>query len=454
MTNKHIALALSGTLVLAACDFDVPDLNRPALDQLNTNPTPALIAALATGLVAGSRADIAERIGYVSELGILGRESLVLSGSDDRFVTEMLNGASLDPSTPNFGGNFWLAEYQNIKNANLLLGALDKVAELTVPQRESVRGFAKTMKALDLLKVINTHDTNGAVLDADLPIGQLAPFVDKATVLARISQLLDEASVHLAAASPAFPFPLGNGFINFNTPAQFLLVNRALAARVFVYRNLFASALTALAASFIDPATPGGTPASGTSLAPFPGTGVFHAFGNGSGDSQNALNTTDIFVHQSIISGAELKADGTLDNRVLAKTVAVTPLTLYGETGSNGFIIGLDGAHHPQRGADPPAGRGEHRPRPRGDRRRQHRAGKGGHQLHPPNLGRARAEARQWPTAGQHPRRVAQAKGLLAALRGRPPLDRRAPLRPAGNASDRSAQHPPARDAEFPHSDT
>jgi hypothetical protein len=339
MTNKHIALALSGTLVLAACDFDVPDLNRPALDQLNTNPTPALIAALATGLVAGSRADIAERIGYVSELGILGRESLVLSGSDDRFVTEMLNGASLDPSTPNFGGNFWLAEYQNIKNANLLLGALDKVAELTVPQRESVRGFAKTMKALDLLKVINTHDTNGAVLDPDLPIGQLAPFVDKATVLARISQLLDEASVHLAAASPAFPFPLGNGFINFNTPAQFLLVNRALAARVFVYRNLFASALTALAASFIDPATPGGTPASGTSLAPFPGTGVFHAFGNGSGDSQNALNTTDIFVHQSIISGAELKADGTLDNRVLAKTVAVTPLTLYGETGSNGFIM-------------------------------------------------------------------------------------------------------------------
>src|SRR5258708_36238211 len=101
MTNKHIALALSGTLVLAACDFDVPDLNRPALDQLNTNPTPALIAALATGLVAGSRADIAERIGYVSELGILGREPLVLSGSADRLVPEMLHRRSTHPSTPN-----------------------------------------------------------------------------------------------------------------------------------------------------------------------------------------------------------------------------------------------------------------------------------------------------------------------------------------------------------------
>src|SRR5258708_6172988 len=131
MTNKHIALALSGTLVLAACDFDVHDLNRPALDTVNSNPTPALIAALATGLVAGERADIASRIGYVSELGILGRESLVLSGSDDRFVTEMLNGVSLDPSTPNFGGNFWVAEYANIRNANLLIDALPKVVGLT-----------------------------------------------------------------------------------------------------------------------------------------------------------------------------------------------------------------------------------------------------------------------------------------------------------------------------------
>ncbi len=98
MTNKHIALALCGILVLAACDFDVGDLNRPALDTVNTSPTPALIAALATGLVAGSRSDIAQRIGYVSELGILGRESYVFSGSDNRFVTELLIAPSLDPS--------------------------------------------------------------------------------------------------------------------------------------------------------------------------------------------------------------------------------------------------------------------------------------------------------------------------------------------------------------------
>jgi hypothetical protein len=120
-----------------------------------------------------------------------------------------------------------------------------------------------------------------------------------------------------------------------------------------VYRGQFAAALTALAASFIDPATPGGTPASATSLAPWPGTGVFHAYGNGSGDSQNSLNTTDIFAHPSIVTDAEqlatppaacsgLTGDAAfakacLDNRVKAKVVAVTPVPLYNLTSGYGF---------------------------------------------------------------------------------------------------------------------
>src|SRR5205807_262293 len=63
MTTRHVALALIGTLLLAACNFDVGDLNRPGLNQVLAAPTPAAVAALATGLVAGERADIASRIG-------------------------------------------------------------------------------------------------------------------------------------------------------------------------------------------------------------------------------------------------------------------------------------------------------------------------------------------------------------------------------------------------------
>ena len=335
MTIQRLATALSLVLLLPACDFDVPDLNRPALDQILANPTPAAVESAATGLVAGARADIAERIGYVSELGILGRESYVLSGSDDRFVTELLAGASLDPGTPSFGGNFWIAPYANIRNANLVLDALPKVATgLTDAEKQSVVGFAKTMMALDFLKVINTRDVNGAAIDVDLQIGQLAPLVSKAEVFARIASLLEDGKTSLLAASPAFPFPLGNGFSNFAVPADFLKFNRALAARVAVYRGQHAAALAALGESFLDTTAP-------LSL------GAYHSFGIGSGDLQNDLNTSDILVHPSIVTDAEPLSPpvagcadlACLDNRVQNKVTPVPPVTLYGITSGYTFKV-------------------------------------------------------------------------------------------------------------------
>src|SRR2546428_5702321 len=118
MTRLRIAALLS-CLPLAACEFDVPDLNRPSLDQILSNPNPSAVDQAATGLLAGARADITQRIGYVSELGILGREALVLTGSADRFVTLLLNNPSLDGTTPNSGGNFWAAPYANLPNSTL-----------------------------------------------------------------------------------------------------------------------------------------------------------------------------------------------------------------------------------------------------------------------------------------------------------------------------------------------
>ena len=325
-TTTRLAAALSLGLLLHACTFDVPDLNRPALDQILANPTPEAVQSAATGLVAGSRADMAERIGYVSELGILGRESYVLTGSEDRFVSELLAGKSLDPGTPNFGGNFWTVPYANIRNANLVLDALPKVSGFTDPEKQSIRGFAKTMMALDLLKVINTRDVNGGAIDVDLPIGQLAPLVGKDAVFARIASLLDEAKANLIAASPAFPFPLGNGFSSFPAPADYLKFNRALAARVAVYRGQFAPALAALSESFLD---------QNASLA----LGAYHSFGLGSGDVQNDLNTSEILVHPSVFNDAEKKPNGDPDDRVTAKIVAVTPVSLFGLTSGYTFKL-------------------------------------------------------------------------------------------------------------------
>src|SRR6266542_734185 len=184
---------LLGLVAAGGCkDLDVPNLNSPALDDLLNNPTRSKIALASTGLLIGTRAGIAAQNGYVSLLGILGRESYNFDPADPRFVTEMLLGP-LDGGSPAFGGNLWANPYRNILNANVLLVATDRVPAVSDPEKEAVRGFAKTIQAFDYLKVISTRDANGGaiVIGIDLTAPP-APIATKAAVFAHIGQLLDE----------------------------------------------------------------------------------------------------------------------------------------------------------------------------------------------------------------------------------------------------------------------
>ena len=330
MNPRTFTAILLSVVLLAGCESDVGDLNNPQLGDLQSNPTAAVAASVATGLLVGTRKYIAPRNGYVSLLGVLGRESYDLDNGDPRFVTELLFATNLDPGTPAIGGNLWTQPYANIRNANILLAALPKVPVLTLSDadKEATRGFAKTIQSLDFLQVINTRDTNGAPIQVDLPVGQLAPIVSKAEVFARIAELLDEAQTHLGAAGAKFPFPLSRGFTGFDTPATFLKFNRALKARVEVYRGNFASALTALQASFLDDG-----PASDLKL------GVYHSFSTASGDITNGLDDPLIYAHPSIKTDAEEKSPGVLDDRYTSKIKTVTPKTLQGVTSDLAFTI-------------------------------------------------------------------------------------------------------------------
>ena len=330
MNPRTFTAILLSIVLLAGCESDVGDLNNPQLGDLQSNPTAAAAASVATGLLVGTRKYIAPRNGYVSLLGVLGRESYDLDNGDPRFVTELLFATNLDPGTPAIGGNLWTQPYANIRNANILLAALPKVPVLTLSDadKEATRGFAKTIQSLDFLQVINTRDTNGAPIQVDLPVGQLAPIVSKAEVFARIAELLDEAQTHLGAAGAKFPFPLSRGFTGFDTPATFLKFNRALKARVEVYRGDFASALTALQASFLDDG-----PASDLKL------GVYHSFSTASGDITNGLDDPLIYAHPSIKTDAEEKSPGVLDDRYTSKIKTVTPKTLQGVTSDLAFTI-------------------------------------------------------------------------------------------------------------------
>ncbi len=336
-TRNHVRMprvAVLAALVtgsgLAACgSLDVPDLNDPGLDEFQNNPTPSSIAAAATGMLVEARTDIGATNGYVSHLGILGRESYNFDGSDPRFITEMLEG-SLNPGNRVYGGNFWENPYKNIRNGNILLKAIDAVVGLEDAQKEAARGFTKTIMATQYLEVINTHDTNGGVIQVSTDLRALDPILGKDAIFAEIERLLDEAKTHLLAGGMAFPFSLGSGYAGFDTPATFLQANRALKARVDVYTGDNAGALVALGESFL----------SADVMAPNLDRGIFHAYGIGPGDQINPLNDPNLFVHPSVRAGAEMQANGGVDLRVARKVVVLEESqTVRGLTSNEAFTL-------------------------------------------------------------------------------------------------------------------
>lgn len=298
----------AGLIALPGCSdntFEIGNLNNPDLGGLQNSPTVTGVVSAVQGLQIGSRAGISGQAGYVAHLGVLGRESYTLDNSDPRFVDQMLAG-DLNPGDGAFGGSNWTLRYQNIRLGNIILNALDNssLTGFSNAELEAIRGFTKTIQALDLLLVINTRDTNGAVVDVNVPIGDLpGPIVGKAAVFDAIVSLLDNAQTNLQAGGDEFPFTLTSGFAGFATPVTFLQFNRALRARVAGYRGDYAGALTALSNSFIDTGAP-------------LDRGVYWVFGTSGGDTQNGIAASpNIFANPAIANDAQ-----TNDARFLAKT--------------------------------------------------------------------------------------------------------------------------------------
>jgi len=306
-----LALAVMHT---SACDLSVSDLNNPGLSELETNPTRALVNSAATGLIVGHRAGVAPANGYIVQLGILGREAYNFDGADPRYIGELLAG-TLQRSSP-FGGAFWNPPYANIRQANIVIAATDKVVDFSDAEKSAVKGFAHTMMALDLLRVIVTRDTNGAIIDTNKsfdPDVEIGPFVDKATTLARIAELLDLAKTELLAGGTTFPFPLTAGFTGFTSPANFLKVNRAYRARAALYAGDSAGVLTALGESFINAAA---TTTAALDVGP---TLVYSA---NTGDAVSGLTNPNIFAHPKLKTDAQMNG-AAIDDRFTRKITTV-----------------------------------------------------------------------------------------------------------------------------------
>jgi hypothetical protein len=331
-TYRYLA-ALLAVVGLSACQtLTVPAFNNPGIGELTETPTRSLVIAATQGIFIDARTNLASgRASYIPQLGIIGRESYNFDASDPRFVTEMLIGP-LDGGTPAFGGNHWFPRYQELRDEFNVLNATDALldTEMSPAEKAGIRGFTKTMQALNLLLLVNTRDENGIAVTVNPdPIGEPPPIVSKSETFNEIVRLLDEAQSDLGGAGSSFAFQMPSGFASANTPTTFIEFNRGLRARVDVYMQNYGAALTNLAASFLD---------TGGSL----GTGVYYNYGVGAGEVANALfDQSDVLlVHPSFETDAQLQGGGEPDQRFLDKTLRLgTPV---GDQAGVGIFSDLD----------------------------------------------------------------------------------------------------------------
>ncbi|MFQ6115553.1 MAG: hypothetical protein ACE5NG_15950 [bacterium] len=289
-TTIAIRLAVLGlllsVLVFFGCEtLDFTNPNAPALDS-------ASLQTLVTGVETDMRTELDI---YILATMTLGREGYFFEPADPRFTGELLFGP-IDP------GGFlserpWSNRYRVVAICSELL---NRAAELSGATQAGVEAYARTMRAYNLLMVLNyvDEDAQGRSIrlnfDGDLSV----PFASKQEAFDFIENELNNANTLLSSAGSSFPFDLSAGFAGFDTPAGFAQFNRALAARVAVYRGKFNEALTALQASFLDP---------GGDL----NLGVFHIYSTTAGDVLNPIFEvpTAAFVklhaHQSFETDAE-----------------------------------------------------------------------------------------------------------------------------------------------------
>ena len=90
-------------------------------------------------------------ISEITQFSYLGREGLNLQGNDPRYTTEMIRG----PQDPNghSAGSF-APKYWALRTVNTYLAGVEGAADLSAAEKAASKGFAQTLKAILLHRVI------------------------------------------------------------------------------------------------------------------------------------------------------------------------------------------------------------------------------------------------------------------------------------------------------------
>jgi starch-binding outer membrane protein, SusD/RagB family len=310
---KRAVVSATVVVAVAGCsDSVVPYFDSPT--SIPSSTTGVQNAVM--GLFGATRSD---QFNYLWETTGFARDLLWFLGASPNTFTDvagLVPGANAN--TTLICCDVWNAEYENAKQANIIVGSLSKVSAYSTAQVQAITGVVQTVKALNFMYLAETRDTLGIPLYAIDQNPTDPPYCNK-DVWAYIVSLLDSGFNNLNSAGPIpLPLTVPPGFASVGQTASpstaagsFAAFNRALAGKAgleYAYaiaRNTAAGAPTpsspgspdaaallradsALTASALYNLAAIAPPAAGNfALDP---NGVYHTFSGQSGDQSSPIN--------------------------------------------------------------------------------------------------------------------------------------------------------------------
>jgi len=241
--NKYLLIACSIFFVFSCQVEDGANLNGASTSSVATDISRGELINATAGVFADMRTGLTLQVDTQS---VFGREYWRFQSSEPRYTADLLT-ANLDNNTF-YTVTPYTARYSNIKNINLILEGLDNTtADFSDSELTASRGFLNTIKAHELLMVLNQQYLNGIRIDVE-DENDLGGFVGYDQALEAISTLLGTSYDNLVSSGEDFPFQIILGDYS-GSVAEF---NAALNARVEAYRGNYANVLSLLDQSFLN----------------------------------------------------------------------------------------------------------------------------------------------------------------------------------------------------------
>lgn len=238
---KVIVAVLALVMGYSCTIEDGRDLNGPETSSISEGVSRAELPQV----VAGILSDMRDRLGtQIDGVSVLGRDYWRHQGSDPRWVGDLLVG-NVDNNTF-YTTAPYATRYAVVKECNILLeGMINTTEPFSDGERAAIRGFANTMKAHELLAVLQLQYQNGIRTDVSDP-DNLGDFESYDGALSTIIDLLTSAASDLAIGGDVYPNTLGVSYLEFN---------KAITARAAAYQKNYPLVLSALQGSFMDMTT-------------------------------------------------------------------------------------------------------------------------------------------------------------------------------------------------------